>query len=110
MVRLDCSGVWFGSQLDEKHFFHWAVEIPGVLRWEQDILVVRSRLSQASLRDLLALFSRYEIPMKQLAQFENDVNREWFTAPHMYWYGRVFGTKTSPAVARAATTSRRRVS
>ena len=102
MVRLDCSGVSFGSQLDEKHLFHWAAEIPGVLRWEQDTLVIRSRLSEASLRDLLALFSRYEIPMRQLAQFENDANRLWFTAPHMYWHGRVFGKLSKRSIARTA--------
>ena len=102
MVRLDCSGVWFGSQLDEKHLFHWAAEIPGFIRWEQDTLVVKSRLSQASLRDLLALFSRYEIPMQQLAQFESSVNRSWFTAPHMYWHGRVFGKQSKRSVARTA--------
>lgn len=106
MVRFDCSDVWFGSQLDEKHLFHWAVEIPGVLRWEQGTLVVKSRLSQASLRDLLALFSRYEIPMQQLAQFENATNRDWFAAPHMYWHGRVFGAKVNPR-ARTAPMRRR---
>jgi hypothetical protein len=95
MVHLDCSGVWFGSQLDEKHLFEWAVEIPGVLRWEQDTLVVKSRLSEASLRDLLALFSRYEIPMKQLAQFATPVNAKWFKTPDKYWHKRVFGQQSN---------------
>jgi hypothetical protein len=59
MIYLDCSGIRFGSYLDEKHLFEWALEIEGVLRWERDTLVVRSRsLSQASLRDLIALFHR----------------------------------------------------
>ncbi len=60
MVKLDCSGIFFYSQLDEKHLFEWALEIPGAIRWEQDTLVVRStRLSEASLRDILSLFHRY---------------------------------------------------
>ncbi len=92
MVRLDCSNIRFGSQLDEKHLFTWASEIAGFLRWEQDTLVMRSRrISEAALRDLLALFWRYQIPMKQLAQFENERNTSWFCAPHMYWHRRVFG-------------------
>lgn len=91
MIYLDCSGVRFGSQLDEKHLFEWAMEIPGVLRWEQDTLVVRTNLSQASLTDLLALFSRYQIPMTQLAQFRTTRNENWFAAPQMYWHSRVFG-------------------
>lgn len=56
---------------------------------------MRSRLSEASLRDLLALFSRYEIPMKQLAQFEDAKNAAWFRAPHMYWHKKVFGAGQS---------------
>ena len=91
MIRLDCSGVWFGSQLDEKHLFEWATEISGFLRWEQDTLVMRSRISEASLRDLLSLFSRYEIPMAQLAQFRTPKNEHWFIASHMYWHERGFG-------------------
>ncbi|WLI89622.1 hypothetical protein Q4S45_00360 [Massilia sp. R2A-15] len=91
MISLDCSGVHFGSQLDERHMFEWATQIPGVLRWEQDSLVVRTNLSQASLRDLLALFSRYQIPMAQLAQFRTTKNENWFAAPQMYWHARVFG-------------------
>ena len=102
MVLLDCSGVWFGSQLDEKHLFEWAMEIPGVVRWEQDTLVVKPRLSRASLRDLLALFSRYEIPMKQLAQFESSINASWFCAPHMYWHDRVYGEQSNPPFQRTA--------
>jgi len=107
MVHLDCSGIWFGSQLDEKHLFQWAAEIPGFLRWDQDILVIRSRLSGASLRDLLSLFSRYEIPMGQLAQFQTSKNEYWFAAPHMYWHERVFGSlKPNRALQRTASSVR----
>jgi hypothetical protein len=79
MIYLDCSSVRFVSQLDEKHLFEWAMEIPGVLRWEQDTLVVRTNVSQASLRDLVALFSRYQIPMSQLAQFRTAKNEGFVT-------------------------------
>jgi len=44
-----------------------------------------------SLIDLLALFSRYRIPMGQLAQFRTTRNESWFAAPQMYWHTRVFG-------------------
>ena len=91
MIYLDCSSVLFGSQLDEKNLFQWAIEIPGVIRWEQGNLVVRTNLSQASIRDLLTLFSRYQIPMAQLAQLRTFRNESWFAAPQMYWHARVFG-------------------
>jgi len=95
MVYLDCSGVRFGSQLDEKHLFDWAREIQSVVNWEQDTLLIRSkRISEESLRDLLALFWRYNIPMAQLAQFKNAQNEEWFTSPKTYWHKRVFGPKS----------------
>lgn len=48
------------------------------------------RISEESLRDLLALFWRYKIPMHQLAQFENAQNTKWFRALHMYWHASVF--------------------
>jgi len=42
MVRLDCSGIHFGSQLDEKHLFVWASELSCFVRWEQDTLLPAS--------------------------------------------------------------------
>jgi hypothetical protein len=108
MVYLDCSGIRFGSQLDEKHLFEWAREISGVLRWEQDTLVVRSkRISEKALRDLLSLFHRYNIPMVQLAQFRNPKNEEWFTASQMYWHKKVFGKQFDSTLSAYAPASRR---
>jgi hypothetical protein len=92
MIFLDCSGVSFGPQLDEKHLFQWAREIDCFIRWQQDILVARSRrISQAALRELIAIFWRYCIPMQQLAKFQNNFNEYWFTSPTIYWYKKVFG-------------------
>lgn len=71
------------------------MEIPGVLRWEQDTLVVRSRISKTSLYDLLALFSRYRIPLRQLAALENPANSAWFRDPIKYWHREVFGALQS---------------
>jgi hypothetical protein len=92
-IALNCSGVCFHSQLDERHMFLWASEISGFVRWEQDTMIIQSKLiSEESLRDLLALFWRYQIPMQQLAQFESNRNSAWFRAPHMYWHERVFSS------------------
>lgn len=94
MVRLNCSGIRFGSKLDEKHLFAWAIEIPGVTGWDQDTLLVRRRtISESSLRDLIALFYRYDIPMVQLQVFLNDKNENWFANPIMYWHKKVFSEK-----------------
>ena len=94
MVRLNCSGIRFGSQLDEKHLFEWASEISCFLRWDQDTLVIKSKnISREALYDLIALFWRYQIPMKQLAQFENTRNSKWFRNSGMYWHEKVFGSE-----------------
>ena len=71
------------------------MEIPGVLRWDGDTLVVRSRISKTSLYDLLALFSRYGINMRQMAQFENAANSVWFRNPATFWHKQVFGAQRS---------------
>lgn len=91
MARVDCSGVTFGSPLDEKHMFEWGSEIRGFVKWEHDTLVLRStRISDEALRDLIALLWRYKVPMKQLAQFENPKNSAWFNSPQKFWYKKVF--------------------
>lgn len=91
-VRLNCAGTRFGSYLDEKHLFTWAEEIPCFERWEGDTLVLRSQdMTEADLRDVLALFWRYKIPMRQLSQFLTDRTQHWLAEPSSYWYERVFG-------------------
>jgi hypothetical protein len=77
--------------------FRWGVEIACVAGWEQDTLLVKSkRPSREALRDLIALFSRYQIPMRQLAQFKNFSNEKWFAAADSYWYVAVFGGEPAP--------------
>jgi hypothetical protein len=94
MVRLKVSRIHYYSPLDEKHMFKWAQELSCFVEWDQDSLVLRSkRISQEDLRDLLALFYRYKIPMEQLAQFENPKNRLWLRQPTAYWYQSVFGAR-----------------
>jgi hypothetical protein len=90
----------YGSQGDERAFFEWLNRIPAVYKiggvGEELHIHVRSRLSSESLRELIALFDRYDGPLNQLAQFENSSNRNWFRNPEMYWYRQVFlGSKRS---------------
>jgi hypothetical protein len=86
------------SQSDEDAFYAWLQSIPGVLRvvGTADGLVVTlrsKRLSQAALRELLAIHYRYGLPMQTLSQFETAQNRSWFRARHTYWYPSVFGKR-----------------
>ena len=90
------------SAMDEANFFAWLQAIPGVVRvvGEPDGLRVflrSSRLSEAVLRDLLAVHWRYGLPMRELAAFRTPSNEKWFAAPIMYWHDAVFGAKALPA-------------
>jgi hypothetical protein len=92
---LICEGTYY-SQLDEGAFFTWLQSISGVTKvvGTPDGLVVTlrsKRLSQAALRELLALHFRYGLSMQKLAQFETPENSTWFRSPQAYWYAKVFG-------------------
>ena len=85
----------YNSQGDEAAFFGWLHSIAGVtgVRGQGRELIIQlksKRLSQAALRDLLALYWRYDGRMSELAQFVNERNRSWFQHPGTYWYAAVF--------------------
>jgi hypothetical protein len=84
------------SQLDEAAFFRWLESISGVQRITGTsnglrVTLRTSRLSETSLRDLLALHWRYKLPMRDLARFLSESNEGWFTNPVAYWHDAVFG-------------------
>src|SRR4051794_2943089 len=85
MPVLRCKSVWFFATADEKAFFGFAEGIKAVrdVSGEGDEILLRvvSRPSQASLRDLIALFYRYNIEMSQLRRFCIPSNRHWFRDP-----------------------------
>jgi hypothetical protein len=54
-------------------------------------LDVAAKIAATSLRDLVALFARYRIGMRQLRQFCTPSNRRWFRNPQAFWFKKVFG-------------------
>jgi len=55
------------------------------------INVDKSKLTEADLREILALFYRYNIDMKQLEIFLSDENKFWFfDNKESFWYGKVW--------------------
>lgn len=119
MPILACKRVRYRSEGDEAAFFDWIGRISCVTKVEGsgDTLYLRARrnqVSDANLRELLALFFRYGVPMNQLAQFETERNRSWFRRRGTYWFPRVWGGKQPGAkapkrmVQRHGGTSRRR--
>jgi hypothetical protein len=53
-------------------------------------LAVQSRISDRSLRELIGLFFRYRIAVRQLAILQNKRNAAWFCDPEAYWHRRIF--------------------
>ena len=95
MITILCKRVVFYSQNDESAFFDFLGRIEAVesIVGEGDaiILNVIDKPSDESLRDLIALFHRYQIPeMTQLAQFLKKTNKKWFSDDNAYWYRQVF--------------------
>ena len=94
MPTLKCSNTVFFSQLDEGMFFDGLKKISAVKKIEgrgPDLfLSVPSRPSNKALRELLGLFFRYDVDMRQLAHFLTAQNRSWFRDREKYWFKRVF--------------------
>jgi len=88
------------SEGDEAAFFAWLKSIPGVIAVtgvgrELKIQLRSKRLSQQGLRELLALYTRYDGNLNELAQFATDANSAWFKAPNAAWYRAVFGVENA---------------
>jgi hypothetical protein len=86
----------FASPGDETAFFSWLQAIPAVasVRGEGRELHIRlrsARLSAESLRELIAVYDRYDGNMKELAQFARPSNESWFKSKGAFWYAKVFG-------------------
>lgn len=101
---LTCRRVNFFSQSDERIFFSWLNEIKAVRRWEGKgdsiFLQVPSRMSDRGLRELLALFRRYRLDMRQLTRFQSTSKKAWFADPRKYWNDKAPLRTTMTAHAR----------
>jgi hypothetical protein len=96
--RLVVRSVKYYSEYDEDQFFGWLEKIPCVAGSHGkgvDLFVDLNdgKVDDESLRELLALFNRYNVDMSQLAIFESSSNRQWFREPRAYWYAKVFEDK-----------------
>jgi hypothetical protein len=98
-IELKAQRTVFFSKLDETSFFVWLKKLPCVSSFEGrgDILFIRvleSKMDEYALRELLALFWRYKIDMRQLAVFDKQAFAHWLHKRTAYWYEPVFGSRT----------------
>ena len=91
------NSISYYSRKDEDAFFEWikkidCIEDVGGAGTELYLYIVNIDLHDYDLRELLALFYRYKIEMKQLQIFLNKNNKHWFhDNKKVYWHRRVFG-------------------
>src|SRR3989338_2643526 len=94
---LICKSVIFYASKDEDAFFEWIKKIACVgsfsgVKDELYLYISSTILEDENLNDLLALFYRYKIDMKQLKRFLNEHNKGWFYEnKKAYWHKKVFG-------------------
>ena len=96
MPRIVVRGPTYYSEYDEDAFFAWLQRIPAVRSVRgvgRDLVIeVRSRrMPNTSLHELIALFTRYKMSHRELAQFESAANSSWLREPGTYWQRSMFG-------------------
>lgn len=81
---------------DEDIFFDWIKDIPSIVSLsgvydELHMHIASSHIPDDDLREIIALFHRYKIDMKQLAIFLHEGNYKWFYGkPRGFWFKKIF--------------------
>jgi hypothetical protein len=96
IIELEARGVLYSSTYDEDAFFEWLDKLPCVKEYigQGDTLIIsitKSAVDEYALRELLALFDRYNVDMKQLCVFDCCEFAGWFRDSRSYWFESVFG-------------------
>lgn len=96
-IALKITRLRFFSEGDETAFFGWLKNLNFVesVQGREDNIFVEvdhSAVDEESLRELLAIFHRYCIDMRQLIVFDSDEFSDWFRRTDAYWYKAVFET------------------
>ena len=90
-VTLQARHLAFLSHSDEAAFFHWLELLKDFASCRGvfdtiEIDIASNKLQDDQLRELIALFHRYRIDMRQLEIFENRSNKGWLRNKQAYWY------------------------
>jgi len=90
-MKIDIQPTTYYSEQDEENFFTWALDIECVERTHSGYLFIdKLSVNENSLRELIALFHRYNVNSTCLAVFCNSENEAWFKNSEMYWYNNIF--------------------
>lgn len=96
LIELQATDVYFFSQGDEDAFFAWLSRLAFVESYagRGSTLYIRANLGSVDhqeLREIIALFHRYGIDLRQLAAFDRPEFATWFRDKRSYWYEGIFG-------------------
>lgn len=103
IIELEARRVRFFSLGDEDAFFEWLDKLPCVGKYvglgdALHISINRAAVDEDALRELLALFRRYGVDMKQLRVFDGFEFSEWFRDSRAYWFDAVFESMGSDTI------------
>jgi len=91
MLKVDIQAIKYFSEFDEDSFFLWVKRIECIESVDNGFLQISiEKVNEVSLRELLALFSRYQLSAKPLASLCTNENKFWFNNPKSFWYKSVF--------------------
>jgi len=95
-IELEAAKVSFLSQHDEAAFFEWIGKIPSVTKAEGSgysifLHVDGDAIDEEDLRELISLFRRYGVSMKQLSVFDRQPFTEFLHDKNAYWSYEIFG-------------------
>lgn len=92
MNRLIASNTVFLSPSDEASFFARVKDLQCVLGVKGEgrtiVITLRRAPTEIELRELIAVFFRYHVDLKQLAQFSE--HEAWLKDTRGYWYRGMF--------------------
>lgn len=92
-------GPWT-SQLDEDMFFAWLDKIKCVKKYEGILNTLyididTLQLDRSDFDEIIGLFTRYDVNMKQLAVLAERDHLSWIGNKDSHWYELVFGDETA---------------
>lgn len=87
----------FFSDIDEESLFNWLTRLEAVRETRGEgrflrIQVATEQLEEDSLRELIALFKRFDLDMTELQKLDLPPFSAWFRNPNTYWHDQVFKT------------------
>jgi hypothetical protein len=105
VIQIEATDVHYYSEHDEDVFFSWLAKIPCVEGHRGYLRTVYIRLAcdllrEEDVRELIALYQRYNIDMGSLIALDLPEFAEWFRDKQKYWYSKIFKSRVnSTAIA-----------